>query len=89
MRDTDARNQRPAGVARLCHGCYLPVDPVPLTALAVYDAGKLLYVGRTRNGFTPATRVALMKKTKPLEIVECPLRESAGASRRTMGPGPH
>lgn len=38
----------------------------------VYEKGKLLYVARTRNGFTPATRVALMKKMKPLEIAECP-----------------
>ena len=38
----------------------------------VYEKGKLLYVARTRNGFTPATRVALFKKFKGLEIKECP-----------------
>jgi len=38
----------------------------------VYDKGKLLYVARTRNGFTPATRAALFKKFKALEIDECP-----------------
>ena len=27
---------------------------------------------RTRNGFTPASRVQLFKKLKPLEIDECP-----------------
>ena len=37
-----------------------------------YDEGKLLYAARTRNGFTPALRVDLMKKFKPLEIEECP-----------------
>jgi ATP-dependent DNA ligase len=30
----------------------------------VYEDGKLLYVARTCNGFTPATRAALFKKFK-------------------------
>jgi bifunctional non-homologous end joining protein LigD len=38
----------------------------------VYEGGKLLYVARTRNGFTPSTRAALFKKFKGLEINECP-----------------
>src|SRR5215203_1889486 len=38
----------------------------------VYEQRTLMYVARTRNGFTPATRVTLMKKMKPLEIPECP-----------------
>jgi DNA ligase D-like protein (predicted ligase) len=38
----------------------------------VYEKGKLIYVARTRNGFTPATRAALFKKFKGLEIDECP-----------------
>ena len=38
----------------------------------VYEKGKLIYVARTRNGFTPATRVALFKKFHGLEIADCP-----------------
>lgn len=38
----------------------------------VYDAGKLLHVARTRNGFTPATRAALFKKFADLEVADCP-----------------
>jgi ATP-dependent DNA ligase len=37
-----------------------------------YEDDKLIYAARTRNGFTPATRVALLKKLKPLEIKTCP-----------------
>jgi DNA ligase D-like protein (predicted ligase) len=37
-----------------------------------YDGDRLMYIARTRNGFTPALRVDLMKKFKPLEIEECP-----------------
>src|SRR5918996_3215842 len=38
----------------------------------VYEHRKLLYVARTRNGFTPATRTALFKKFAGLEIPDCP-----------------
>ena len=37
-----------------------------------YEGKQLIYVARTRNGFTPATRAALFKKFKGLEIAECP-----------------
>jgi DNA ligase D-like protein (predicted ligase) len=40
--------------------------------LGVYEGAKLLYVARTRNGFTPAIRAALFKRFKPLEIDQCP-----------------
>jgi DNA ligase D-like protein (predicted ligase) len=41
-------------------------------AIGYYDGGKLIYAARTRNGFTPASRVELFKKLKLLEIKECP-----------------
>jgi ATP-dependent DNA ligase len=37
-----------------------------------YEADRLIYVARTRNGFTPAARAQLYKKFGPLEIRECP-----------------
>jgi DNA ligase D-like protein (predicted ligase) len=37
-----------------------------------YDGDQLIYAARTRNGFTPASRAALMKKFKGLEIATCP-----------------
>src|SRR5215469_13457575 len=40
--------------------------------IGYYDNGQLMYAARTRNGFTPASRVELFKKLKPLEIKECP-----------------
>ena len=40
--------------------------------IGYYQDGKLMYAARTRNGFTPASRVELFKKLKPLEIAECP-----------------
>ena len=38
----------------------------------IYEGEKLIYVARTRNGFTPATRAQLFRKFKGLEIAECP-----------------
>ena len=40
--------------------------------LGYYEGKKLIYVARTRNGFTPVTRVQLFKKFHGLEIEECP-----------------
>jgi DNA ligase D-like protein (predicted ligase) len=37
-----------------------------------YEDGKLLYSGRTRNGFTPMLREQLQKRFRGLEIDECP-----------------
>ena len=37
-----------------------------------YEGGRLIYVARTRNGFTPAARAQLWRKFKGLEITECP-----------------
>jgi DNA ligase D-like protein (predicted ligase) len=37
-----------------------------------FEGDRLLYAARTRNGFTPATRAALQKKFRELEIPACP-----------------
>jgi bifunctional non-homologous end joining protein LigD len=52
---------------------YTP-SPKNFDALVIgyYEGPKLIYAARTRNGFTPASRMELFKKIKPLEITECP-----------------
>jgi bifunctional non-homologous end joining protein LigD len=54
-------------------GGYTP-SPKNFDALVIgyFDGPKLIYAARTRNGFTPASRVELFRKMKPLEIAECP-----------------
>lgn len=47
-------------------------SPFDAVVLGVYDAGRLVYVARTRNGFTPASRTTLFKKLAPLVVSECP-----------------
>jgi DNA ligase D-like protein (predicted ligase) len=40
--------------------------------IGYYEGSKLMYVARTRNGFTPASRVSLFNKLKPLATKDCP-----------------
>ncbi len=40
--------------------------------IGYYKAGKLIYSARVRNGFTPASRVTLFERLKPLEVDACP-----------------
>jgi ATP-dependent DNA ligase len=37
-----------------------------------YQDGRLLYVARTRNGFTPASREQLYRRFQELESSQCP-----------------
>jgi len=37
-----------------------------------YEEDRLVYVGRTRSGFTPAVRAELWRRFRGLEVVECP-----------------
>ena len=37
-----------------------------------YEGTRLIYVARTRNGFTPSLRAQLMQKRRRLEISRCP-----------------
>jgi ATP-dependent DNA ligase len=50
-----------------------------------YEGDRLVYVARTRNGFTPALRDQLFKRFGGLEIAELSVRESARGQKRTLG----
>jgi len=43
-----------------------------------YENDRLIYVARSRNGFTPASRPRLMERFRGLDIPNCPFCESAG-----------
>jgi bifunctional non-homologous end joining protein LigD len=69
-------------------GGYTPA-PKNFDALVIgyYEKGKLMYAARTRNGFTPASRVELFKKIKPLEMKECPFANLPEAKSGRWGAG--
>src|SRR5258706_8477739 len=50
-----------------------------------YEGSKLLYVSRTRNGFTPRVREELLKRFRGLEIAECPFANLPEAKNRRWG----
>jgi DNA ligase D-like protein (predicted ligase) len=52
-----------------------------------YEDARLLYVARTRNGFTPATRAQLLRKFKGLEIARCPFVNLPEAHSGRWGQG--
>ncbi|HKT79628.1 MAG TPA: non-homologous end-joining DNA ligase [Vicinamibacterales bacterium] len=52
-----------------------------------YEDGKLMYVSRTRNGFTPAVRQQLFKKFRELEIADCPFANLPEARSGRWGQG--
>jgi DNA ligase D-like protein (predicted ligase) len=52
-----------------------------------YDGARLLYVARTRNGFTPASRDRLMERFSQLEIPECPFANLPEARAGRWGQG--
>jgi ATP-dependent DNA ligase len=52
-----------------------------------YDAGKLIYAARTRNGFTPKLREELMKRFHGLETKDCPFDNLPDARSGHWGAG--
>jgi bifunctional non-homologous end joining protein LigD len=52
-----------------------------------YEDGRLIYVARTRNGFTPETRARLFRKFTGLEIDACPFANLPEARSGRWGQG--
>jgi DNA ligase D-like protein (predicted ligase) len=52
-----------------------------------HEGNRLLYAGRTRNGFTPIVRQQLFKKFRGLEIKECPFVNLPEAKSGRWGAG--
>ncbi len=52
-----------------------------------YEDGQLVYVGRTRNGFTPAMRGRLFRQLRSLEIADCPFVNLPEARSGRWGEG--
>jgi DNA ligase D-like protein (predicted ligase) len=53
-------------------GGYTLGYPFDALVFGYYESKRLIYAGRTRNGFTPGSRQGLFNKFRGLEIAECP-----------------
>jgi bifunctional non-homologous end joining protein LigD len=51
---------------------YTVGNPFDALVFGYYEGKQLMYVARTRNGFTPASRRGLFERFRGLEISECP-----------------
>ena len=52
-----------------------------------YEGDRLVYVARTRNGFTPIVRERLFKRFRQLEIADCPFANLPEAKSGRWGAG--
>jgi bifunctional non-homologous end joining protein LigD len=55
--------------------------------IGYYEGGQLIYAARTRNGFTPASRVQLFRNFQELEIEACPFANLPEARSGRWGQG--
>lgn len=55
--------------------------------IGYYEGDRLIYVARTRNGFTPRVREQLFEKFRPLEIRDCPFGNLPEAKGGRWGQG--
>jgi len=53
-------------------GGYTIGNPFDALVFGYYEGARLMYVARTRNGFTPASRRRLFEKFRGLETSDCP-----------------
>ena len=63
-------------------GGYTPGDPFDALIVGVYRGEDLMFAGRVRAGFVPATRRAVLRKLKGLTVEKCPF---ANLPDKTVG----
>src|SRR5262249_17921296 len=51
---------------------YTVGNPFDALVFGYYEGKRLMYVDRTRNGFTPSSRQRLFEKFRGLETPDCP-----------------
>jgi DNA ligase D-like protein (predicted ligase) len=68
-------------------GGYTPGDPFDALIVGVYSGKQLLFAGRVRAGFVPATRRAVLAKLKGLTIERCPFANLPDKTAGRFGEG--
>jgi DNA ligase D-like protein (predicted ligase) len=68
-------------------GGYTIGNPFDALVFGYYEGKRLIYVARTRNGFTPASRRSLFEKFRGLEIPDCPFANLPEAKSGRWGQG--
>ena len=69
-------------------GGYTPgPNGIDAVVFGYYDGDRLLYAGRTRNGFTPASRDQLYRRFRGLEVQRCPFANLPESTSGRWGQG--
>lgn len=68
-------------------GYTLGAKTLDIVVFGYYAGGKLMYAGRTRNGFTSASREQLLKRLRTLAVEECPFANLPEAKGGRWGEG--
>jgi ATP-dependent DNA ligase len=68
-------------------GGYTLGNPFDALVFGYYEGKRLMYVARTRNGFTPASRQRLFEKFRGLEVPDCPFVNLPEAKSGRWGQG--
>jgi bifunctional non-homologous end joining protein LigD len=69
-------------------GGYNPnADAFQSLLVGYYERGKLMFGGKVRQGFNPASRKALMKQLAPLEVARCPFANLPSSKKSHFGEG--
>ena len=68
-------------------GGYTLGNPFDALVFGYYEGKRLMYVARTRNGFTPASRQRLFERFRGLEVLHCPFVNLPEAMSGRWGQG--
>jgi bifunctional non-homologous end joining protein LigD len=68
-------------------GGYTIGNPFDALVFGYYEGKRLMYIARTRNGFTPALWKSLFERFRRLEIPECPFVNVPEATSGRWGQG--
>ncbi len=68
-------------------GGYTLGNPFDALVFGYYEGERLMYVARTRNGFTPASRQRLFERFRGLEVSACPFVNLPEAKSGRWGQG--
>jgi ATP-dependent DNA ligase len=68
-------------------GGYTLGNPFDALVFGYYEGNRLLYVARTRSGFTPASRQRLFERFRDLEVPDCPFVNLPEAKSGRWGQG--
>ncbi len=83
------RKMRVNAEQEFVNGGFMLGNPFDALVFGYYEGRRLMYVARTRSGFTPISRQRLFERFRSLESQDCPFVNLPETPQWTVGPGTH